>query len=404
MSKVLKIIISVTLSLLILLGIVLVTLYYTTQKDIDNYIKLPTYLLPNEYAINVDNSLDYLGQPDMVKTASGKYITIYPQGHGHGSLIMKTSEDGVNWVNQQCPDSWADSQEVPTLYTLNRVDGTQYLILISGKPYWRAEGLKADGFQYSISKDDGNTWSEFTKVFSPMDCIVAMSSLTQLKENGEYVDKWMGAFHTHEFVNYKTILSFDENDNVVWSTPEPILDEYRKIEKKNKLCEIEIIRNQEDVLIMLTRNEARGNKTSMISYSYDEGTSWTEPKYLPIDLSGDRFQAVYDEYTGKVLISFRQIVPIKPNAISLSKFMTYGWVMWIGTFEDLMNVNSENIGGYLVVLGQDASGDCGYSGLSVDNGVVTAISYGHYITPNKSNIQVVNFNLNDVSNFTKLLN
>lgn len=395
-SKRYKIFIISVSCVLLALAIVLITLFYTTQNNIKNYLSLDVLHLPQENKIDLDSSSDYLGQPDMVRTKTGKYIVVYPEGHGHGSLIMQTSMDGKNFTKQECPESWKNSQEVPTIYTLDRIDGSQYIILISGKPYWVADNLKADGFQYSLSKDDGEIWSEFTTVYSPMDCIVAMSSLTQLKENGEFVDKWVGTFHTHKFVNYKTILSFDENDNVVWSEPKPILSEYREIEKKNKLCEIEIIRSHNDTLIMLTRNEARGGKTSMISYSNDEGESWTKPVYLPYDLSGDRFSAIYDETNDKVLISFRQIIPHKPNALSMTKFMTYGWVLWIGNMDDLLHYNQgETIGDCLLVLGEDSSGDCGYSGLVDENGNITAVSYGHFLSSDKSNIMLTNFRVED---------
>ena len=35
--------------------------------------------------------------------------------------------------------------------------------------------------------------------------IVSMASLTRLKENGVFVDKWMAFFHNPDFVNFKTI-------------------------------------------------------------------------------------------------------------------------------------------------------------------------------------------------------
>ena len=54
---------------------------------------------------------------------------------------------------------------------------------------------------------------------------------SKLKENGEFVDKWMGFFHDAEFYNYKTILSFDEEGNMQWSAPEKYFAEYREIEK-----------------------------------------------------------------------------------------------------------------------------------------------------------------------------
>ena len=394
-------IILILLAVLLVVCIILVIVRYATQDYIENHITLPVYTLPDDYAETVDSG-GYLGQPDMVRTRTGKFITVYPEGHGYGSLRMQTSNDGKNWTRAETPSSWQNSQETPTIYALDKSDGSQTLIVISGKPYWTAAGLKADGFQFSTSNDDGVTWSEFETVYSPMDCIVAMSSLTQLKENGEFVDKWLGTFHTHEFVNYKTILSFDEQGKAVWSKPEPILADYREIEQRNKLCELEIIRD-DDNLIMFTRNEARGEKTSMISLSTDEGVSWSEPKYLPADFSGDRFKAEYDEISGKVLISYRQIVPFKPHALSFTKFMTFGWVLWVGGFDDLyyyLDVEAKTDttrGDCLIILGADTSGDCGYSGIDVTSGVITAISYGYFASGNGggNSIRSVQFSLSD---------
>ena len=385
----------------VLLAVVLVIVWFATQRSIDDFLPIKIVDLPQQNMTTVDSG-GYLGQPDMVRTRSGKFITIYPQGHGYGSLIMQTSQDGKTWVNSSTPSSWANSQEVPTLYTLDFVDCTQWLILISGKPYWTAAGLRADGFQYSISRDDGVTWSEFKTVHSPMDCIVAMSSLTQLKSDGEFVDKWLGTFHTHEFVNYGTVLSFDAQGNAIWSTPKPLLDEYRSIERANKLCEIEIIRAPDDTLVMLTRNEARGGHTSMISISQDEGQTWSEPKYLPSYLSGDRFQAAIDDSTGKLLLSFRQIVPYGQNALSLDKFMTKGWVLWVGNLADLIDYangqfTGDILGEKLILLGADSSGDCGYSGVVASNGTVTAVSYGYFDTSGNPIIRAVNFEYMDIS-------
>lgn len=381
-------------------GIILVCIFFCTQDEITHYINLPFYSLPEENALIVDDCADYLGQPDMIKTKTGKLITVYPLSHGKGALKMQYSYDGVNWIEQPTPASWESSQEVPTLYTLDFTDGSQKLILISGKPYW--PGIKADGFQYSISSDDGNTWSEFTTVYSPMDCIVAMSSLIQLKVDGNYTNQWLGTFHTHDFVNYKTILSFDESGNAVWSQPQPILSEHRSIEKQNSLCEIELLRAPNDTIIMLTRNESRNGKTSMICYSYDECRTWTQPQYLPADFSGDRFQALYDENSNKVVISYRQIVPFKENALSLKKFMTYGWVAWIGDFEDLLNYQQgTNIGDCLLLLGSDTSGDCGYSGIVNFQNQILAIAYGNF---NGYQIRLAKFDVSETSEFDKILN
>lgn len=44
-----------------------------------------------EKAPNTDRQ--YLGQPDMVRTKSGRLITAYPKGHGKGPLIMQISDE-----------------------------------------------------------------------------------------------------------------------------------------------------------------------------------------------------------------------------------------------------------------------------------------------------------------------
>ena len=382
-----------------------------TKKNINNYIDIPLIQLPENNSKQITHDKQqYYGQPDMIRTKTGKFIVAFPAGHGKGPLIMKTSFDGLNWVDYNCsPKSWHDSQEIPTLYTLDFNNNSQTLILISGKPSWPFTKYHADGFQYSISNNDGETWSEFTKVHSPFDSIVAMSSLTKLKESGEYVDKWQGTFHTHEFINYKSILTFDEKGNANWSYPQPLFQEaFREIEQKNQLCELEIFRAN-NTLILFARNNKR--KPSMISFSTDEGNTWSQPEYLPYDLTGDRFRAAYDNLSSQLLLSFRQIIPVREHALGYHSFMSYGWVMWVGDVQKLLNYtpnstisSNESIGGYLILLGSDQSGDCGYSGIIDNNGIITSVSYGLYNDSPKPHIRCVQFSLQSAISFPKILN
>lgn len=40
-----------------------------------------------------------------------------------------------------------------------------------------------------------------------------MASLVQLKdEQGNYIQKWMGVFHDYGYVNFKSYLTFDEDE------------------------------------------------------------------------------------------------------------------------------------------------------------------------------------------------
>lgn len=339
---------------------------------------------------------------------------------------------GGGWL-EDTPSSWINSQETPTLYELKFVDEdgafTQEsaLIMVSGCPKWPGTSYKADGFQYSLSADSGATWSEFEKRYGrawgkAYDCIVAMSSLTQMKENGKFVNKWMGTFHDHKFVNYKTFLTFgtDENGNIIkdengrpvanWSTPEKLFDAHRKYEKKYGICEVEVIRTPSqdgltlggDTLILIGR--ANKHKTSsVIMFSDDEGATWGAPRELSPELSGDRHKAEYDPTTKKLIVSFKQVVAAKyvSRVARGTKPVGEGWLCWVGDFDDLLSyrTDSPTYGDKVIMLGREYGGktDCGYSGTSCVNGTFCLISYGRFDeTAQEPYIRSVKFDLSDI--------
>ncbi|MFR0973526.1 MAG: hypothetical protein ACLSE9_03620 [Acutalibacteraceae bacterium] len=102
---------------------------------------------------------------------------------------------------------------------------------------------------------------------------MALSSLTRLRENGKFVDKWMGLFHERDFVNYKTVLSFSKDGKMMWTKPEPYFSAYRDIEKKSQMCEVECVRSdmgRGDELMLITRSNSK-RINSLLSFSRDEG-------------------------------------------------------------------------------------------------------------------------------------
>lgn len=382
----------------VLLAVILVPVHFATLNEPSDYISIPVVKLPLDTAVTVEKTGSYIAHPDTVYvddgTRNGKIIVMYPLGHGKGELAMRVSTDfGLTWSDRvaSLPASFADSQETPTLYNLHFTDGSEKLVMISGCPYWVATKYKADGFNFSFSDDGGVTWSEFENFHSPADAIVAMSSLTQIKENGAYVDKWMGLFHDHAFNVYKTYLTFDDAGNAQWSEPELLMPEYADETQRYGMCEVEIIRNPEnDALILIARAEKRVSR-SIIAFSYDEGMTWEGLKELPYELCGDRHKAEYDETTGKVLISFRQMIPVKRSAVSIYNRISGGWYAWVGTFDDLMSYADDDAsndakGEYLIELGKtdyfakpyDAVIDNGYSGVVCVNGRFNVVGYGSF--------------------------
>ncbi len=403
------------LAVVLVLGIILIGVHFGTKTVVlpGAGFTMPILTLEDIGGTRqyIDGYDEYKAHPDIVETDTGNLIMMYPTGHGRGPLVTQVSTDfGATWTEKtDTPDSWDNSQETPTLYNVKFVDsngvknGDSALILISGCPDWPIVGNWQDrnGFNSSVSTDDGATWTEFKNWYGQewaggksgaYDAIVAMSSLTQLKEDGKYINKWMGTFHDRQFHTYKTFLTFaqnedgtlkvDENGRYVeqWSEPESLLGEYRKHEKKSSLCEIEIIRTPNgdgssldgDMLIGIARANSR-RTYSMIFTSTDEGKTWSEPKELPVDLNGDRHKAEYDPVSKKLVISYRQITAYKASALAPRYTNeSLGWIAWVGTFDQLLD---DGIGDALLLLGS-SNGDCGYSGTAWRNGEFVMASYG----------------------------
>lgn len=252
--------------------------------------RIPQYELADKYLKDIEKAPNtprqYLGQPDMVQTKTGRLITAYPTGHGHGPIIMQISDDeGETWTEKKdIPASFATCQETPTLYTLDMGNGKERIMLISACPNW---DLQRGGWDTAYSDDDGETWTEYKNHWPSFDgaekkhTIVAMASLVQLKdEQGNYIQKWMGVFHDYGYVNFKSYLTFDEDGNEQWSEPERYLADYRSIESKYEICEVGMFRSPDGKRIMaLARSDKKPN-LSVMFYSDDEGKTWSKPEEM----------------------------------------------------------------------------------------------------------------------------
>ncbi len=347
----------------------------------------------------VDNSAGYLGHPDSVLLNNGDILTFYPKGHGKGAVLSKISDNGGVSYDKEIenqPISWEKSLETPTVYRLQFKNGQEKLILISANSKWPGMSTPG-GFNSSVSLDEGKTWTEFKRFWDndsemPIIPIVAMASLTRLKENGEFVDKWMGIFHDHNFVNYKTILTFDENGDYSWSKPEPYLSQYRDIETYAGICEVECVRSdmgKGDELCLI----ARCNKktcTSLLIFSNDEGKTWSRPKEAPFALNGERHKAEYTN-DGRLFITFRSIERDRKRVKQMRKlggelkWYSEGWIAWVGTYDDLKNGTE---GQYRIKIAHTyldhqtepsivANADTGYCGnVVLKDGTIVTSSYG----------------------------
>lgn len=375
----------------------------------------PEYASDSKYndlyeLVVVDDKKSYMAHPDSVLLPNGNIMTMYPAGHGRGAVLTKISTDGGKTWGERLdttPKSWEKSQETPTVYQLDFKSGNRAFVMISANPSWGGRfgniyGVgkqNGNGFNASISFDDCVTWSEFQTFYGYgeegyVNPIVAMASLTRLKdENGDWKDEWMGFFHDYDFVNYKSILTV-ENGVMKWSKPEPYFADYRDVEKEAGMCEVEVVRSENgegNQLCLLARSNSR-KMNSLISFSNDEGKTWSEPKELPAALTGDRHKAEYLP-DGRLFITFRSIERDPDKYLlyrdkkSADNYYSEGWIGWVGDYNDLINGTE---GQYRVKIahtyrnGQKnievgANADTGYCGnVVLADGTIVTSSYGQF--------------------------
>lgn len=358
-----------------------------------------------EYSV-VDEGNGYLGHPDSILLKNGDILTFFPEGHGRGKVLSKRSVDGgKTYLDgdgvKNPPENWALSKETPTVYrlTFSERNWDDKLILICGNPKWWDEKSSVGGFNCSVSDDEGESFSEFELFFKgEIYPIVAMSSLTRLKKDGRFIDKWMGLFHDKHFVNYKTFLTFDDNGKMNWTKPVPYFSAHRKIERKSQMCEVECVRSDAgngDELMLITRSNSK-RVNSLLSFSTDEGETWSKPVFAPSAINGERHKADYLP-DGRLFITFRSIERDKKKNKMYSEkklrgWYSEGWIAWVGTYDDLKNGRE---GDYRIKVAHTylpdqkepcvtTNADTGYCGnVVLPDGTAVTSSYGIFSTEEK---------------------
>lgn len=300
----------------------------------------------------------YLGHPTTVLLEDGRTVlAVYPKGHGRGPIVLKRSHDGgLTWSERlPVPDNWATSQETPTIHRVVDPLGKKRLILFSG----------LYPIRMSVSEDDGATWTPL-KPIGDFGGIVAMASVERLRD-GRYLALFhddgrflRGAGKPDRFVVYKTI---SRDGGLTWSEPVPILSH-----PQAHLCEPGLVRSPDGrrIAILLRENSRKFN--SFVSFSDDEGETWSAPRELPGALTGDRHTAVYAR-DGRLFLSFRDTTLESPTRGD--------WVAWVGRFEDIV---AGREGQYRVRLMKNHKDlDCCYPGvLRLPDDTILTTTYGHW--------------------------
>ncbi|HID22554.1 MAG TPA: exo-alpha-sialidase [Planctomycetaceae bacterium] len=308
----------------------------------------------------------YLGHPTTVLLEDGKTILcVYPKGHGRGAIVYKRSTDGgLTWSDRlPTPSSWATSKEVPTIHRVVDPQGKKRLILWSGLYPARL----------AVSEDDGQSWSELKPV-GDWGGIVVMGFVEPLRTGrGHYLAMFHddGRFFTKNGKRtdtYTLYQTFSQDGGLTWSFPQSIYSS-----SDVHLCEPGCIRSPDGRRLAILLRENSRRKNSHVMFSDDEGRTWSEPREVPLWLTGDRHTGRYAP-DGRLLISFRCY---SPRHRRQQRPFEGDWVAWVGTWQDIV---SGRDGQYFVRLKDNTKGaDTAYPGVEVlPDGTFVLTTYGHW--------------------------
>ncbi|MBM4092397.1 MAG: exo-alpha-sialidase [Planctomycetes bacterium] len=326
----------------------------------------------------------YLGHPTTCLLEDGRtMLCVYPKGHGRGAIVYKRSTDGgVTWSDRlPTPSSWTTSREVPTLHRVIGPDGTKRIILWSGLYPARL----------AVSEDDGATWSELQPVgdwggIVVMGCVEALRTgsghyLAMFHDDGRFFAK--DGTRTSTFKLYKT---FSTDGGLTWSYPSVVYES-----SEVHLCEPGCIRSPDgSTLAVLLRENAR-RRNSHVMFSRNEGQTWTEPRELPLTLTGDRHTGKYGP-DGRLFISFRCC---SPKQLAASRPFEGDWAGWVGTWDDIVHGRD---GQYVVRLKDNTKGyDTAYPGVELlPDGTFVTTTYGHWVLGEEPYVLSVRFRLEEL--------
>ena len=322
----------------------------------------------------------YLGHPTTVLLEDGKtMLATYPRGHAHGRIFLKWSSDGgQSWSPRlETPKDWETSNEVPTLFRTTDAQGVKRLLMFSN--------------HYPIvmtySEDDGHTWSPRKPIgkFGGF----AVASMVELGQ-GHYMafthddGRYFEDPKTHKGQPEKkfTVYKFESADGgLTWSMPEVAVKH-----PVAHLCEPGVIRSPDGKQLAMLMRENSRQFNSFVSFSNDEGETWSEPVELPGAQSGDRHVGKYAP-DGHLVITFRD---------TTRKSSTQGdFIAWIGHYDDIIEGREGHCRLHLL-HNEGIKNDTGYAGLELlDDGTFVTTTYCAPKKGQKPMVISVRFNLDE---------
>lgn len=312
----------------------------------------------------------YEGHPTTLLADDGHTLfCVWTTGHGGPCGQMARSNDGgKTWVriDSTLPEVYARTHKnCPVLQKVKGPDGrTRYFI-------YSAKVKEGRGLGIMMSEDAGKTWRE-------LPCQPQLSSGMPPTGLMELKDGTVALFgQVRKNAKVKTDAPTDDQD--VWMAISTDggrtygkMHTIMSVEERN-LCEPCCLRSPDGRSLLLLARENRHKGRSMMSFSDDEGRTWSAPVDTPWALTGDRHEGVLLP-DGRYLIAFRDQAIGSPTR---GQYMA-----WVGTFDDLRHGRNGQCRIHLIkhygIKDKIYGGpwDTGYSGVELlKDGTVVCTTY-----------------------------
>ncbi len=301
----------------------------------------------------------YQGHPTTLLLPGSKTLfCVWCINHGGAAGPMARSDDGgLSWIrlDDSLPAGFSTHQNCPSIYRLIDAAGKERLWVFSA-----ALGTRAGpGMPSIMSEDAGRTWQEMPPL--GFRCVMTFSSMVRLRDG-----RYLGLYHKGPDGQDKTPLevlqTLTSDGGLTWSEPRVVAS----VPGKNP-CEPFVFRSPtgDELCCLMRENTHRGR--SLMMFSRDEGTTWSEPIDTPWGLSGDRHIGIQTD-DGRLVFAFRDMAPASS---------THGhFIAWVGTYDDIHRGQGGQYRIKLLHNYADRVTDCGYPGVELlPDGTIVATTY-----------------------------
>lgn len=337
------------------------------------------------------------GHPTTLLMPDGTTIYCVWQGrrnhsrqHGAPAGYLKRSDDGGRtWSDYiRVPDNWLEiGRGHPTIHRLVDSEGFARLFII-------CRDINRTTFLQAMSLDEGETWTE-------------MSPLGLMDPDGDPIVGWTAPISILEAAGpdgrkkhlmwYERSREGNPSPGTIWQSASYdgglTWGESKSVVDKEGASEPGAIRSPDGKQLLLLIREQNRQLNALFALSDDEGNTWSEPKQLPLALSGDRHLARYAP-DGRLVVLFRPYPPA-PSA-SLQVFQDHYFTAWVGRYEDIIRGGE---GQYLLRLIRSHGGpDHTYPGLEIlPDGTLVGTTYIRYGPgPELHSVVCVYFSLDEI--------